>query len=358
MRKSNRKSPRFAIGLDLGDRVSHVVGVDSDGEAGPVHKVQTKLSSLEEFFSEVPKGTRVVMEAGTHSPWVSALLERLEMDVIVANPNQAGRAILANGGKTDKLDATLLASFGISAPQLLRPIQHRSLEAQQHLSIIRARDGLVGMRTQAINMTRGLVKSTGNRLPSCSADAFAHTVRNAIPDGLKPALLPVLKTIEHLTKQIRRYDKKIEALCKHYEETELLQAIPGVGPITALAFVLTLEDPRRFKRSRSVGAFVGLVARSHESGASSPQLRITKAGDKYLRRLLVGAAQYIMSSNGPDGDLQRFGLRLAARGGKRGKKQAVVAVARKLAVLMHRLWSRGEVYDPFFNAKRKKQRAA
>lgn len=355
MRKDTHKRAQMAIGLDLGDRYSYLAVVDRSDEVLATERLKTTRDSFEVFFSSVAKkGTRVVLEAGTHSPWVSALLEELGLEVIVANPLQAGRAILANGAKNDKLDAVLLARFGLNTPGLLRPIKHRGREAQEDLSVLRARDGLVRMRTSAVTMIRGLVKVSGGRLPSCDADSFHRKVAECIPEGLKPALAPALELVRKLTETIRDYDKLVEELCTKYPETKRLRAIHGVGPLVALTFVLTLEDPKRFKRSRSVGAFAGLVSRQHESGASSPELRITKAGNAYLRRMLVIAAQYLLSQNGEDCDLKRFGLRLSSRGGKRAKKQAVVAVARKLAVLMHRLWSSGEVYDPLYSSTKKK----
>jgi transposase len=348
----------MAIGLDLGDRHSYLAAVDRSDEVLASERIKTTREGIDGFFSVVPKETRVVLEAGTHSPWVSALLEDLGLEVIVANPLQAGRAILANGGKNDKLDAVLLASFGLNTPRLLRPIKHRGREAQEDLSLLRARDGVVRMRTSAVNMIRGLVKSNGYRLPSCEAESFHRKIVGHIPEGLKPALAPAVELVQKLTETIRAYDKKIDELCEKYPETKDLRAIHGVGPLVALTYVLTLEDPKRFKRSRSVGAFAGLVSRQHESGESSPELRITKAGNAYLRRMLVIAAQYLLGRNGEDCDLKRFGLRLASRGGKRAKKQAVVAVARKLAVLMHRLWSGGEVYDPFYLSNKKKRMSA
>jgi len=138
-----------------------------------------------------------------------------------------------------------------------------------------------------------------------------------------------------------------------YPETELLRAIKGVGPITALAFVLILEDPERFSKSRQVGSFIGLTPSRDQSGEIDKQLRITKAGNPLLRRLLVGAAQYILGPFGEACDLRRFGLKLSARGGKNAKRRAVVAVARKLTVLLYRLWRHGEIYGPLYTAKRK-----
>jgi len=180
-----------------------------------------------------------------------------------------------------------------------------------------------------------------------------------MPQTLRDALEPIMKSIEELTIRIRHYDKLIEKMCdKQYPETELLRKISGVGAVTALAYVLTLEEPSRFEKSRSVGAFLGVVPRRDKSGQTDKQLRITKAGDGYVRRLLVGSAQYILGPFGPDCDLRRFGLKLAARGGKNAKRRAVVAVARKLAVLMHHLWKSGDEYDPFNKNTNKQKKAA
>jgi transposase len=188
-------------------------------------------------------------------------------------------------------------------------------------------------------------------LPSCSADSFAHKTAPHIPEPLRPALAPILDTIASLTKQIHAYGKKVETLCRQrYPETKLLRPVSGVGTLTALVYILTLENPHRFRRSREVGPALGLVPRRDQSGDRDPQLRITKTGDAYLRRLLVGSAQYILGPFGPDCDLRRWGLKLAERGGKNAKKRAVVAVARKLAVLLHHLWKTGEIYDPFYLA--------
>jgi transposase len=164
--------------------------------------------------------------------------------------------------------------------------------------------------------------------------------------GLFAGLEPLLETVDHLTRTIRRMDREIERLGQErYPETQLLRQVTGVGPITALYYVLTLEDPNRFAKSRSVGAYLGLCPKQRDSGTQQPQLRITKAGDVLLRRLLVNAAQYILGPFGPDTDLRRAGLRMAERGGKAAKKRAVVAVARRRAVLLHRLWVTGEEYE-------------
>jgi len=336
---------QMTIGLDLGDRYSYFYTLDAAGENIESGRVQTTRSALEKRFRN-GEVARVVMEAGTHSPWVSRLLTEWGHDVLVANPRQLA-LIAQNDSKDDPIDAELLARLGRVEPQLLAPIVHRGAEAQADLAVIRARDAVVASRTQLVNHVRGAVKSFGARLPKCSPRSFARKAELEVPEPLRGALEPVLQVIGEMTEQIKGYDRQLEAACQeHYPETELLRQVGGVGVVTALAFVLTLEDAQRFRRSRSVGSFLGLRPGRDKSGAQDPELRITKAGDRLLRRLLVGSAQYILGPLGPDCDLRRWGLKLASRGRKNAKKRAVVAVARKLAVLLHRLWVGGEVYEP------------
>jgi transposase len=243
----------------------------------------------------------------------------------------------------------MLARMARMDPRLLCPIRHRGKQAQADLGLLRSRDAAVATRTKLINHVRGAVKSFGLRLPGSSAPYFHAKVKSAIPEELQPALLPLLKMIGQLTDTIKNYEERIEKLGKErYPETELLRTVPGVGPITALCFVLTLEDPHRFKNSRAVSAYFGLTPARGQSGKADPELRITKSGDKAMRRLLVSCAQYILRKSSPDSELRRWGLKLA-EGGSRAKRRAVVAVARKLAAILHRLWTDGSCYEPFFN---------
>lgn len=335
----------LTIGLDLGDKYSEACVLEGSGEVLESFRVRTSQAALDRALARF--GTaRVVLEVGTHSPWVSRRLARQGHEVIVANPRRV-RLIAENDSKSDRFDAELLARLGRVDPALLSPIVHRGEEAQRHLVLLRARDGLVRARTQLINQVRGFAKSLGSRLPSSSSEAFAKCVRGAVSEDLFPGLGTMLGMIEQLTGEIRRMDREVERLCaERYPETEVLRQVKGVGAITALCFMLTLEDPNRFRRSRSVGPYLGLRPRQRDSGEQRPQLRITKAGDEFLRRLLVSAAHYILGPFGPDTELRRFGLRLAERGGKAAKKRAAVAVARRLAVLLHRLWVTGEEYQP------------
>jgi transposase len=299
---------------------------------------------------------RIAIEAGTHSPWVSRVLEECGHEVLVANARKL-RLIYANKRKTDEVDAENLARLARLDPKLLYPLKHRGEDSQAHMAIIRSRQALVGARTQLVNHVRGAVKSFGARLPKCPARSFHKRASEHIPEALLPALGPILEQIGSLTERIRDYERQLEAISKeHYPETELLRQVEGVGGLTALTFVLTLEDPYRFERSRSVGAYLGLVPATERSGERDPQRRISKEGDQMLRKLLVGSAHYILGPFGSDSDLRRHGEKIASRGSKNSKKRAAVAVARKLAVLLHRLWVTAEVYDPLYNAHRSQER--
>ena len=282
---------------------------------------------------------------------MSRLLAELGHEVIVANPRKL-RLICQNDSKSDRVDAEYLARVGRLDPALLAPPTHRDAETQADLALLRSRNALVRARTSLISHARGAAKSLGARLPACSAESFAAKAGACVPDELRPALAPVLAVIAGLCAQIRALDERIEEMARQrYPETALLTQAPGVGTLTATVYVLTLEDPERFPRSRSVGSYLGLRPRQRDSGSLQPQLRITKAGDEHLRWLLVGAAHYILGPFGPDTDLRRWGLKLAAQGGRSGKKRAAVAVARKLSVLLLRLWVTGEVYEPLRNAR-------
>ena len=339
----------ITVGLDLGDRFSRYSEMDFETGVIAEGRLRTTPEALQRQFAG-REPLRIVMEVGTHSPWASRLLQNLGHEVLVANARRV-RLIYANDSKTDKVDAETLARLGRLDPKLLAPIRHRGEEAQADLARLRARDSLVRARTQLVNHVRGAVKSLGGRLPSTSTPAFARKVTPHIPDSLRPALTPLLSMIETLSQEIRAADRALEGLARErYPESERLRQVAGVGTITALCYLLTLEDPARFKNGRSVGAYLGLRPRQRDSGAHSPQLRITKRGDAMLRKLLVGSAQYILGPFGPDCDLRRWGLRLAERGGKNAKKRAVVAVARKLAALLYTLWVTGAEYEPLRHA--------
>jgi transposase len=336
---------RLTVGVDLGDQWSHYCILGREGETLAEGRLRTTQQHVAEFFQAL-NAARVVFEVGTHSAWVQEVICGCGHEVLVANPR------LMEGSKrrkrkNDRIDTNKLARLGRVDPQSLHPMRHRSKEVRQDLVVLRARDALVAARTELINATRGLVKSMGTRLPKCSSESFAQKVEEAVPVEIRAAVLPLVRMAAALSDCIQRYDEKIEKLGRQkYGHTALLRQVKGVGPITALAYVLTLENPQRFVKSRDVGPYLGLVPKQEDSGESQPQLGISKTGDTMVRKLLVGSAQYILGPFGPDTDLRRYGLRLCERGGKNAKKRAAVAVARKLAVLLHCLWVSGEVYEP------------
>jgi transposase len=351
---SKKERPKMTAGLDLGDKYSCLCVIDDEsGEVIEESRLRTTPEALRRRFLFEEHLTKIAIEVGTHSPWVSRVLEECSQEVLVANPRKT-RLIYGQKRKTDKLDAQKLARLARVDPELLYPIVHRNEDCQAHLALIHSREALVRARTQLINHARGTVKSFGTRLPKCSAQSFHKKVAGKLPPELEEVLRDVVETIASLTEKIKNYERRIERLCKerYPHESALLRQVPGVGALPALTYVLTLEDPHRFAKSRSVGAYLGLVPGKDQSGQSDPQERISKEGDEILRRLLVGSAHYILGPFGPDSDLRRHGEKIArSGGGKNAKKRAVVAVARKLAVLLHRLWITGEAYEPLRDAR-------
>jgi len=345
------KGRQLTIGLDLGDRWSCYCVLHEVGDVILERKLPTSAEVMKQVFGKMPR-SRMALETAAHSPWVSRLLTALGHEVIVAHARNV-RLIGESRRKDDRLDARTLARLARIDPELLSPVQHRSAQAQMHLMVIRARAELVSARTALVNSARGLVKSYGERLPKCGTQQFGWDLALRLSVELRETLEPLLREVESLNEHIKEYDRRIEKMAKEtYPEVELLKQVKGVGDLIALGYVLTLEDPHRFRKSRDVACFLGLRPGRRNSGQSEPQMHISKEGDRYLRTLLVQGAHYILGPFGEDSDLRRWGLKLAERGGKNAKKRAVVAVARKLAVLLHRLWVSGEVYEPLRNSQR------
>jgi transposase len=341
--------PQLTIGVDLSDRTAHLCVLAADGEVIGRSKISLSSKSLGNFFARYA-GARVAYEVGTHSAWVTMVLDSLGCETIVANARKVA-AISKNRRKNDTTDAELLARLARVDVTLLSPIKHRGPQAQMHRTVLRARDALVRARTRLVNCVRGLVKPHGYRIASCSTTSFHKRAVEQLPAELRSAITPLVDMIGVLTTEIRDYDKQIEQISESiYPETAKLRQIQGVGFLTALGYVLAVEDPSRFSKSRHAGPFFGLVPRQFASGKMDPELRITKTGDKLVRRLLVNASQYIMGPFAEDSDLRRFGHKLADRGGKNARKRAVVALSRKLSVLLHRLWTSSKPYEPLRQA--------
>lgn len=338
-----------AIGLDLADQWSDWAGIDAAGEITVRQRVRTTEPELRKTFGSM-RPTVIAIEVGTHSAWVSRVLSSCGHRVIVANARKIA-LIHQNKRKNNRIDAELLARLARADEKLLFPITHRDEQSQADLAVLRSRDLMIGARTKLINHVRGSSKVFGTRLPKCSAPAFVNRCASLVPPLIQDAIKPILDHIEKMTAEVKGYDDQIERMIKRHPEAQRVMQIVGVGTLTALAFVLTIEDPHRIVRSRSAGPYFGLVPGSDDSGETHTPKRITKEGDAFCRRLLVLAAHYILGPFGPDSDLRRHGLDIAVRGGKNAKKRAVVAVARKLAVVMHHLWISGNTYVPLFNTE-------
>jgi len=355
--------PRMTVGLDLGDRTSRYCILDEAGEKASEDKLPTTKTGLTSVFGKMP-ACRIALEVGTHSPWVSRHLAAMGHEVIVANAHKV-KLITQSVKKNDRMDAERLARLARVDSKLLSPIQHRGPEAQADLAVIRARAALVDARTELINSARGLAKPMGERLKKCDAEYVKETLADGMGEAVQAVIRPLLKSVEEISKQVGEYDQKIEGIAKRYPEMKILTQVYGVGTLIALTYILTIEDPNRFDHSRDVGPYLGLTRKQRESGDSEPELGITKAGDQLLRRLLVQGAHCILRQGAPDSDLKAWGTAHLPNGGKEGggkhgknrkgskkaKKKAIVAIARKLAVLLHRLWVTGEVYDPRYNRK-------
>lgn len=340
---------RLTIGIDLGDRDSRYCILDAKGEIVSEGQVATTKTGFRSQFEKMPH-SRVALEVGSHSPWVSRQLAGMGHEVIVANAHKV-KLITQSVRKNDRIDARQLARLARVDPQLLSPIRHRGEEAQADLAVIRARAELMEARTGLINCARGLVKPMGERLKQCDAEQVEEALGKPLSAAAQAVIGPLLKSVEAISAQIGAYDEQLEEIAKRYPEVELLTQVYGVGTLIGLTYLLTIEDAERFQHSRDVGAFLGLQPKQRESGASQPELGISKAGDRLLRSYLVQAAHCILRKGAPDSDLRAWGLRKLGLGGKSAKRRALVAMARKLAVLLHRLWVTGEVYDPLYNRK-------
>jgi transposase len=348
MKKDNKESkqgmPSQTIGIDLGDKVSQYCILNEQGEMVEEGSFRNQADSIAQHFRDRP-AARIAVEVGSQSAWISRELKQLGHTVLVGNARQL-KWITASDRKNDRVDAQKLARLARADPKLLAPIEHRSEEQQSELAVIRARDVLVRARTLLINAARGIAKGFGHRLPKSVSRIFGERACAQLPEGLKPALEPLLKQIDELSQKIKGYEEQIASLAVRHPEVERLSSIPGVGTLTGLSFVLTLGRADRFDHSRDVGSFLGLCPRQQQSGARDPQLGIAQSGDQYLRKLLVQCAHHILGRFGRDSALRQWGLAKAA-GSKNATKRVIVAVARKLAVLLHRLWVSGECFKPF-----------
>lgn len=352
------QSTPYGLGMDMSDRSLVVSLRQPDGTVAQSMTLPLTRDLLSLYLRSVKDLRPVVaFETGTHSNWVYDLVKELGFDRIIVADARMLKMIYQSDKKCDRVDSETLARFAQACPELLHATQPRGEQARRDRRLLSARHIAVQARTKVITHIRGLVKATGARLKSCDADDFVD-LRDTVPADLVEVLDPVFEAIRKLDEAIGIYDELVEKRCKDDPVIAQLTQITGVGNITALAFVSCIENPARFKKNRTVGAFVGLCPRVDKSGEIERQLGITKRGDGYLRQLLVSSAQTILRKSSPATDLKRLGHKIATRGGKKAKRHAAVAVARKLAVLMLVLWKTGDKYEPLRNTQSAKSVAA
>lgn len=339
-------STSFAVGMDISDREMSSCVLNESGVVHHERTVSLDRPVLQLYLSSLKEHNPIfALETGTHANWIYDLLLSLGFTRVIVADARSLKMIFKSNNKTDRQDARKLARFAQSCPELLHSVKPRSERSRQDRRLLSARHVCVKARTKFVSYVRGIVKSTGVRLASCDADRFPDFA-DSLPESLSPILVPVLDAIRQVTTSIQQLDELIERRCEGDAVIARLTQIKSVGPITALAFTATIENPVRFSKNRNVASFLGLRPRIDESGEMNKQLGITKAGDDYTRQLLVMSAQGLMRRNSQATDLKHWGLSIAQTGGKRGKRRAAVAVARKLAVLLLTLWKTGEDYVP------------
>lgn len=330
------------VGLDVHQQMTEICGLDDAGEVRVRARVKTRAPTLRRWFAHRAP-LAICLEAGGSSPWVARLLQDLGHDVVVCHPRQI-QLIAQSRKKTDRRDAELLARLLRADRALLHPVTVRSAVTQQGRAALAMRHTLVGARTRCMQSVRGVLRGFGFRVPRSTWGQLVERVQALeLPDGLPPLLAPLLTTITELTAQIAQLEQELAKIARTHPVVPQLRAIPGIGPLSALAFVLAVEDPYRFRKSRDVASFLGLCPSIRASGETAHRGRITKEGDRLVRFLLGQAAHACVRSTRPSA-LRDWGLAVRAR---RGVPKGATALARKLAVVMHRLWVTGAAYEPY-----------
>lgn len=327
-------------GIDLASKSSAICILGSNGEI----LFEGACPTDEDGFRQALKSWRTlhcVIEASPLSEWVARMLESLGHEVVVIDPRRA-KAIITSKKKTDKLDARNLARMGRTG--WYTQVHRKTEEARLLRSHLKARKGLIDAQRQQNNRIRGLLRAHGIKVGQVSSGRFeGHVdklVRRKCP-ALITAIRPLLDLWVSIRESLTVMTKGVKQMAKQDATCQLLMSAPGVGPMVASAYVATIDDPSRFRRGAQVAAYLGLVPSIIQSGESEYRGRITKEGDRLLRWLLVEAAHVLLTRSGTDSALKRWGKRLEKR---EGSSKAKVAVARKLAIVLHRIWLTGEPY--------------
>ncbi len=330
------------IGMDAGMKSSHVCELTEGGEVIE-RQIRTERGRLQEVFGNRPKA-RILIEASTESEWIACCLEELGHEVIVADPNYAPMyAHRSRRIKTDRRDAHALAK----ACQLgaYRAAHRTSPHQRDARALLGVREMLVRTRTRWIVHVRALLRRDGLRLVPGRAENFAARVQELpLSPSLAALIAPVLRLLKPLNEQIEKLDAQLAVRAREDEHSRRLMTAPGVGPVTAVAFVATVDCVMRFGNAHQLESYIGLVPREWSSSETQRKGSITKAGNTRMRWLLVEAAWCILRRNKkPETSLLRDWADQIAR--RRGSHVAAVALARRLAGILYAMWRDGTDYD-------------
>lgn len=331
------------VGMDLGKKESQIAILTEAGELIE-KRMRTERERLGEYFKDRPKA-KILIEASTISEWVARLLEELGHQVVVADPNYAPMyAQRSRRVKTDKRDALALAEacrLGAYRPA------HRTSDEQCHVrALLTVRDSLVRTRARLVTLAQAIVSREGVRVPTGSSGCFSERAeRLELREPLPAEIAPLLAMLAPLNEQIGILDEKLGELSHKDERVKRLMTMPEVGPVTAVAYVATLDEAGRFRGAHQVEAYLGLVPREWSSSEVQRRGHITKAGSSRLRWLLVEAAWRLATHRKrPETQaLREWADRIARR---RGQRVAMVALARKLSGILYAMWRDGSAYDP------------
>lgn len=328
------------VAIDVHDEYSQICVMNQAREVLAEAKVPTTRAALNDFFRH-RASARVVLEAGPHAHWISEVLVELGHETIVCHARRI-RLIAESRNKNDRVDAETLVRLSLSDLELIKPIELRSAKTLDERTIVRTRAAMIDTQKRLRTMLRGIVKPFGLRLPAGKKRALTAAATATLPAHAKAAVDSLLAMLVAVATEIRTLDEKIESIVDAHPATRRLQSVPGIGPLVAIAFVHTIEDPARFG-ANDVGPFLGLTPSNRSSaGKKLTAKQSGRPGDPYVRSLLVQSAWTLMNSRS-ESDIARWGRRLAE---KVGGKKAAIAVARKLATLMHHLWLHDEDFRP------------
>jgi transposase len=331
------------VGLDVSQKFTQACVIDSKGSlVWQGQCASTPQAIAETIKARAPEVARIGLESGALSTWHWHGLNGLGLPVVCLDARHAQAILSLQVNKTDKNDAQGLAQ--IVRMGWYREVRVKSIESHRVRALIGVRAQLVGMRTRLVNQIRGTLKTFGIVLGKAGGRAFEQRVEELSREAgiLGESLRALLAVLRNLSQQVVRLDQCARKFGKENAACQHLMTVPGVGPITAMAFVTAVDNPARFTKSRSVGAYLGLTPRRYQSGDMDITGRISRCGDRLVRSYLYEAANALLLRVKRWSSLKAWGVRLAKRV---GMNKAKVAVARKLAVLMHRMWMSGEEFN-------------